>query len=115
MHVGRVEPLREVDVPCRPRRALAPAAPERGEPGDAAGEVRPRFAIAASGYVAGMALLPMLASAVCFAIALVLELRVFTGSDPIAWAFGGALAFVLACLASGQAWPWPQRVRPPAA
>lgn len=41
----------------------------------------------------------VVASAICFTIALLLSLAVFTGSNMLAWAFGGALAFVLAALA----------------
>jgi hypothetical protein len=38
----------------------------------------------------------LIAAAVCFIVALLLSLSVFKGSNEAAWAFGGALAFVLA-------------------
>jgi hypothetical protein len=41
----------------------------------------------------------LIASAVCFTIALLLSLAVFTGSNMVAWAFGGALSLVLSFIA----------------
>lgn len=41
----------------------------------------------------------LLAAALCFAIALLLELAVFTGSNAAAWQTGGLLAVALALAA----------------
>lgn len=40
----------------------------------------------------------LLAAVVCFIVALLLSLAVFTGSNEAAWAIGGLLAFALAHL-----------------
>lgn len=43
-------------------------------------------------------LILLVASVVCFVVALLLALGAFSGGDTLAWAFGGALAFVLSFL-----------------
>jgi hypothetical protein len=44
----------------------------------------------------GLRILFLVAAVVCFVIALLLATHTFTGGNDLAWAFGGALAFVLA-------------------
>lgn len=43
-------------------------------------------------------LILIIAAIVCFLVALLLSLNVFSGGNELAWAFGGALAFVASFL-----------------
>lgn len=54
----------------------------------------------------------IIAAIVCFAIALLAELAVFTGTNTLAWVTGGLLSWAIDSAVGGWAVAWPAR-RPP--